>query len=162
MARPTKLTPERQERLTEAIAQGMHYETACQIAGIDYSTFRKWMQRGEEDTSGLFFEFFEAVTRAEAEAEFHALGIWRAAMPNDWRAAQMFLERRYPQRWGRQTRVDVNQEGRVQVNHTIDTQGANALLAALGYDPIGTTDVTLPTDLEALAGSDASHIWNNE
>lgn len=156
MARPTKLTPERQERLTEAIAQGMHYETACQIAGIDYSTLRKWMQRGQDELSGKFSEFFEAVTRAEADAEAHAVEIWRAAMPNDWRAAQVFLERRYPQRWGRQTRVDLNQEGHIQVNHTVDTQSANALLAALGYDPLGTTDVTLPTDLEASAQADES------
>lgn len=158
MARPTKLTPERRQRLVEAIEAGSYYETACTYAGIDYSTFRLWMVKGEAQKKGKYYEFFEAITRAEADAEAHAVEIWRAAMPNDWRAAQTFLERRYPQRWGRQTRLDITQEGRVQVSHTVDTDSANALLAALGYNPLGTT---LPTDLEAVP-EEGAHLWNNE
>lgn len=161
MARPLKLTRQRQQKLADAIRAGNYYENACAVAGIDYATFRRWMVRGESETHGPFSQFCEAITRAEAEAEVHAVEIWRAAMPNDWRAAQTFLERRYPQRWGRQTRLDITQEGRVQVNHTVDTQSANALLAALGYGPVGTTDVPLPTDLEAVP-EEGAHLWNNE
>ena len=40
MGRPTKLTPERQNRLVEAIQAGNYYKVACAAAGIDYSTFR--------------------------------------------------------------------------------------------------------------------------
>ena len=69
MARPSKLTPEITKRLTEAIRAGNYYEAACGYAGIHYSTFRKWMQKGETAKSGKFREFFEAVTRAEYEAE---------------------------------------------------------------------------------------------
>ncbi len=47
MARPSKLTPEITKRLTEAIRAGNYYEAACGYAGIHYSTFRKWMQKGE-------------------------------------------------------------------------------------------------------------------
>jgi hypothetical protein len=32
---------------------------------------------------------------------------WRSAMPTDWRAIRDFLERRYPERWGRKERVTV-------------------------------------------------------
>ncbi len=142
MARPTKLTPERQAKLVEVIAAGNYYETACQAAGVDYSTFRNWMIRGEEETHGKYREFFEALTRAEAEAEMQAVAIWHKAMPDDWRAAQMFLERRYPERWGKQSRLDVQQQvqGKMAVEHDVDAAGANALLAALGFGPVGSTD----------------------
>ena len=141
MARPSKLTPERQQKLAEAIAAGNYYETACAYAGIDYTTFRLWMQKGEAQEATKYSEFFEAITRAEAEAENTAVQIWQKAMPDDWRAAQMFLERRHPDRWGKQDRLDLKQQvsGQMEVQHGIDTAGANALLAALGFDPMGTT-----------------------
>ncbi len=101
MARPSKLTPEITKRLTEAIRAGNYYEAACAYAGIHYSTFRKWMQKGETAKSGKFREFFEAVTRAEYEAEVRMVALWQKHMPEDYRAIRDFLERRYPDRWGR-------------------------------------------------------------
>ena len=47
MGRPSKLTPEVTKRLTEAIRAGNYYEAACAYSEIHYSTFRKWMQKGE-------------------------------------------------------------------------------------------------------------------
>ena len=102
MGRPSKLTPERQARLVEAIASGHYYETACRLAGIHYANFRQWMIKGEAEESGKYREFYEAITHAEAEAEDHAIQQWQQAMPTDWRAVQMFLERRHPDRWGKQ------------------------------------------------------------
>ena len=141
MARPSKLTPERQQKLVEAIAAGNYYETACTYAGIDYTTFRLWMIRGEQEKQGKYSEFFEAITRAEAEAENTAVQIWQKAMADDWRAAQMFLERRHPDRWGKHTRLDMRQEvsGQMEVQHGVPLDEFNAVLAALGYDPMGTT-----------------------
>jgi transposase len=101
MARPSKLTPEITKRLTEAIRAGNYYEAACGYAGIHYSTFRKWMQKGEVAKSGKFREFFEAITRAEYEAEVRMVAQWQKHMPEDYRAIRDFLERRYPDRWGR-------------------------------------------------------------
>lgn len=63
VGRPSKLTPEVKKRLIDAIKAGNYYEPACRFAGIDYSTFRKWMQKGEQAKSGQYFEFFEEVTR---------------------------------------------------------------------------------------------------
>ena len=103
--RPSKLTPERQKKLVDAIRAGNYYETACTYAGIEYQTFRNWMTAGEQATRGKYFGFFEAITRAEAEAESRAVALWQKAMPDDWRAAQMFLERRHPDRWGKQDKL---------------------------------------------------------
>lgn len=117
MARPTKLTPELQERLTEAIRAGNYYEAACGYAGIHYSTFRRWMDTGERAKSGKFREFYEAVTRAEQEAEVRMVAQWQKHMPEDYRAIRDFLERRYPERWARQNKMDMRQEvtGRLEV-----------------------------------------------
>lgn len=103
--RPSKLTPERQKKLVDAIRAGNYYATACTYAGIEYQTFRNWMIAGEQAQRGKYFEFFEAITHAEAEAESRAVALWQKAMPDDWRAAQMFLERRHPDRWGKQDKL---------------------------------------------------------
>ena len=77
MGRPSKLTPEVQERICQAIRAGNYYEAACAYAGIHYSTFRKWMQKGETAKSGKFREFFEAVTRVEYEAKVRMVVQWQ-------------------------------------------------------------------------------------
>jgi hypothetical protein len=97
--RRSKLTPAAQRRLLDAIRSGSYYEPACRVAGISFQTFRNWLMRGEREKSGPYFDFFEAVKAAEAEAELRAVTLWSKAMPKDWRAAKEFLERRHPSRW---------------------------------------------------------------
>ena len=140
--RPTLLTPERQQHLVDLIAAGNYLETACACVGIHYTTLRNWMVRGEEEGTGIYFDFFNAITRAEAEAEAQAVQSIAKAMPDDWRAGAHFLERRYADRWGRQDRMkaDMTHTGQVNVQHGVDSDSANALLAALGYDPLGAAE----------------------
>jgi len=107
MARPSKLTPEITKRLIEAIRAGNYYEAACAYAGIGYSTFRAWMIKGEKAKSGKYREFMEAIKKAEYEAEARLVAQWQKHMPENWQAIATFLERRYPERWGK--RVDVKQ-----------------------------------------------------
>ncbi len=114
MARPSKLTPEVQKRLTEAIKAGNYYEAACGFAGIGYSTFRRWMLRGEKAKSGKYRQFWEAVTRAELEAEVRMVAQWQKHMPEDYRAIRDFLERRYPDRWGRRN-LNIEHSGDVGI-----------------------------------------------
>ncbi len=109
--RPSKLTPTVQAKLCRALAMGAHYEPACVSAGIDYSTFRKWMVAGQREVSGQFREFFEVVTRAIHKAEIEALKHWQGHMAKDYRACRDFLERRFPERWGRRERVEVTGRG---------------------------------------------------
>jgi hypothetical protein len=97
--RRSKLTPAAQSRLLDAIRSGSYFEPACRVAGISFQTFRNWLLRGEREKSGPYFDFFEGVKAAEAEAELRAVTLWSKAMPKDWRAAKEFLERRHPSRW---------------------------------------------------------------
>ncbi len=100
MARPSKLTPDVQRRICEAIRAGNYYEASCAYAGVDYSTFRLWMVQGETAKTGRFFELFESVLKAEADAEVSIVAQWKKQIPEDWRAARDFLARRYSARWG--------------------------------------------------------------
>ena len=103
--RPSKLTSEVKARLVQAIEAGNYYEAACGYAGITYTTFRNWMIKGENAKSGKYREFFEAITRAETVAEVRMVAQWQQHMPEDYRAIRDFLERRFPDRWGRKDKV---------------------------------------------------------
>lgn len=127
MARPSKLTPEVQKRLVKAIKAGNYYEAACGFAGIHYSTFREWMIKGEKAKSGKFREFYEAIKKAENEAEVRMVAQWQQHMPENWQAIATFLERRYPDRWGR-NRLDVNMKhsGDIEVEITVVDEDAES------------------------------------
>jgi hypothetical protein len=99
MARPIKLSEEVTGQIVTAIRAGNYAEAACQAAGISTSTYYRWMTRGAQEPGSPFARFRDAVLRAEGEAEVHAVAIIRRAMPDDWRAAVTYLERRHPQRW---------------------------------------------------------------
>jgi transposase len=101
MARPSKLTPEVHERIVAAVRAGNYAGPAARSAGISEATYYRWLKRGEEETSGRYRELYEAVRRAEAEAEVEVVARLRKAVPDDWRAGLAFLERRYTERWGR-------------------------------------------------------------
>ena len=106
MARPTKLTAETAEKIVTSIAAGNYAETACRSAGVSASTYYRWLERGEEEDSGAHRDFFEAVGDAEAAAEINAVATIQAAMPDDWRAAMAYLERRYGERWQRRPHAE--------------------------------------------------------
>lgn len=114
--RPTKLTPETQDKIIRALQAGNYFNAACKHARIDPRTGHKWMAWGRGHSYGKhqelpqdlepYKEFREAVMRASADAEVHAVAMIRKAMPDDWRAAAEYLRRRHVDRWGRE-RVDV-------------------------------------------------------
>lgn len=126
--RPSKLTEEVKDKLVKAISQGNYYEAACSYAGISYSTFREWMnkgaaeqdaaeeQEGQEEQEGTeFSDFLEAIKKAESAAELRLVQEWQKHIPNNWQAIATFMERRYPDRWGRRERRDVNVSGEMGI-----------------------------------------------
>ena len=114
MGRPSELTPEVQEKICNAIRAGNYYEAACAYAGIGYSTFREWMVKGEKAKSGKYREFAETVKRAEHEAEVRMVAMWQKHMPENWQAIATFLERRYPDRWGRRN-LNIEHSGEIGI-----------------------------------------------
>jgi Transposase len=120
VARPTKFSPEVAERIITAIRAGNYAERAARSAGISPATYYRWMKAGERARGGAKRDFYEAVRSAEAEAEVYAVAIIRRAMPEDWRAAAHYLERRYPQRWRRHETREHTGETRITTEHLAD------------------------------------------
>jgi transposase-like protein len=96
LGRRTKLNKARKEAIIEAIKLGATYEIAAEAAGISKATLYNWMKRGEEDSSGNFSDFLDALKKAEAAAAIGALKtINVASSDGDWKAAAYLLERRH-------------------------------------------------------------------
>ena len=120
MARRSKLTPETQQAIINALGSGNWLETAAHYAGISTATLYNWLDRGRlerdkiEDSAdpdpneNVYVEFLEAVEKSRSQAQVRAVGlIQKAAIDGTWQAAAWFLERSDPQRWGRYGRVEV-------------------------------------------------------
>jgi len=120
MARPSKLTPETQQSIINALNSGNWIETAANYAGIATATLYNWLDRGRLERERIevdeepnpnetqFLEFLEAVEKSRSNAQVRAVGlIQKAAIDGTWQAAAWFLERSDPQRWGRYGRVEV-------------------------------------------------------
>ncbi len=71
--RPSKLTPELQERIIECIRRGAFIERACQLVGVGERTYHGWIERGEKDAAAgrdtPFSQFMQAATQARAQVQ---------------------------------------------------------------------------------------------
>lgn len=135
MARPTILTTDIHNRITDAIKKGAYFEDACDYAGIGTSTAYRWMAVADEDdhpNAAAWKEFRDSVTQARAQARIaHVATIRTAAQEGDWRASAWFLERSDPKRWGRSVKVTGDPEAPLQVTVGDLVQSDAARVAAL-------------------------------
>ena len=79
--RPSKLTPELQEKILQEIGQhGATYADACLVVGIGRTTFQTWKAKGLAAKSGQFRDFRDELEKAEARfRQFHLRRIQEAA-----------------------------------------------------------------------------------
>jgi len=97
MGRPTKLTPETQDTICQALAAGTPLKYAAVYAGVGISTVHNWVARADGD-GGIYAEFRDAIRRAQARSVTRLVAqIATAAQGGDWRAAAWLLERRAPE-----------------------------------------------------------------
>ena len=96
MGRPTKLTPETQKRFIDGLRLGLTYKLAASYAGVEYSTFKLWMQKGREQEGTIYSAFSAAVKAAEGLCAAQHMGrITKAAEAGQWQASGWVMERRY-------------------------------------------------------------------
>ena len=114
MPRPTKCTPELTERICEYLASGCYVCTACQLVGIGTSTLQEWQTKGAAGEEP-YAAFTAAIKEAEAKAEARAVALVQKAMVDDWKAAMTWMERKFPDRWSRGERRDMNVQGSMQI-----------------------------------------------
>ena len=140
--RKTRLTPERQAKIVNAVKAGAYLETAAAAAGINKVTLHRWMRRGERFPGTIYSAFSDAVHEALASAEIRdVLTISKAAGDGDWRAAAWRLERKYPKRWGTVSRTEITgKDGaalKIDINTDVSTLTDEQLLALAGRTAVG-------------------------
>jgi transposase len=150
-----KLTPAIQTKIVQALQAGNFCDAAATAAGLSESTFWRYMEQGEDvakarayceednrefkpsKTDEALLDFWEAVTRARAEAEVTAVAYVRKAMPEDWKAAMTFLERAFPKKWGKRLQAVENPEEDAEMTRAAARLVADAIrntFASMGKD----------------------------
>lgn len=109
MGRKHALTPEVHAAIVQALGAGSYAEDAARAAGVSPATYFRWMSEGEADLAreeeSPCREFYEAASRAKANARLAAIAHVRSHMKDDWRAAAWYLERTQPDKFGRVDRL---------------------------------------------------------
>ena len=105
--RPSKLTKETVDKICLAIRAGNYAKIAAEMAGIGETTYYRWMEEADKEGAPKHFrEFRESIRKAEADAEVAKVAlISQAASAGDWKAAGWYLERKHPERWGRNDKI---------------------------------------------------------
>ena len=104
--RKSKLTPELIVKISTEIENGSYQKVAARKCGVGESTFYAWMEKAEAGVGGQFQELMEAVKNASAVAESRAIQTILA--DDSWQSKAWYLERRFPERWGRKDRLEAH------------------------------------------------------
>lgn len=115
--RKPKLTPARQNKIVEALRRGNTRRAAARLAGIGQSTLSLWLAKGREGTKGddRYVDLLARVTKAEAEAESRMVETIVEASVDTWQAAAWYLERRYPDDFGKRIRADISVDEPIEI-----------------------------------------------
>ena len=108
MGRKTKLNEQTKTKFLQGLKLGLTYDLAASYAGVDRTTIYNWMRRGQDETEGIYFDFFHAVKQSEGLCAAQCMTrIIRAAENGQWQAAGWIMERRY----GYRQRQDIQVSG---------------------------------------------------
>lgn len=149
IGRPTKYEAQTIERLIQAIGAGLTIEDACVYGDIHKSTFYDWIQ--------TYPDFSDAVKTAEVKAKMRRiLRIELAAQNGAWQADAWYLERKYPEEFGRKLTLQVAPEDAAllkRLGMTLE-QAWKMLIQELAQDAY-TEIVTNATDTDASTDPEA-------
>lgn len=101
--RKLKLTPELMEKIVQLVRVGTPQKYAAGACGVGEATFYDWCRR--------FQAFQAAIKKAESEAISRNVGIINIAAKSTWQAAAWWLERRFPDQFGRKMDFGVGEDG---------------------------------------------------
>ncbi len=119
MGRPSKFTPEREAAILEAVRAGNYLETAAHLSGISKTTLYEWRDH--------YPNFANALEKARAEAEANCIALVKSAAIENWQAAAWWLERSFPDKYGRRTRVEHGGEVTIHEQSDFDKEIAALL-----------------------------------
>ena len=124
MGRPTKLNKNVQNRICAALLACNTLEGAAAYGGIHYDTMNEWRKRGQAEIDRIgedkrrkiresekpYVEFSEAIKRAIDESEAALITDIRAAGRKQWQANAWIAERRWPKRWSKIERHQIEEK----------------------------------------------------
>ena len=130
----TKLNPKMIEKLGDALSRGHLPKIACASVNITNETFMRWLKKGAADCERLVelvekgislrnedysleYDLYEKIQIALYHSQDTPLeALKQASDGGDWRAAAHFLERRFPNDWGKKTQrmVDTKVSGHLE------------------------------------------------
>lgn len=132
IGRPSKFTPKIKEKVLQGIRLGLSIVKACNIAGIDYNTYRNWETKALEDKEPNYIDFFQQCERAKDEREaFHLTQIINASRDGTWQASAWFLERSMPDKYSLKTRTEITGKDGGPVQQEIKVISTSDILKAL-------------------------------
>lgn len=105
--RPEKISKLLIDSICNDVARGFSYDKSAQNNGIAASTFFRWLRKGQETGSEQIYKDFAYAVKAASEfSEDEALQLIRSAATIDrnWKASAWFLEKRFPEKYGRCTK----------------------------------------------------------
>lgn len=140
MSRTTILSEVIQNAMVEAIEAGNYASTAAESVGISSSTHYLWMSKGEEGIEP-YVGYMEAIKKAEAEAEMSAVRNIKTHAADNWTASAWYLERKFPDRWGRKDKL--TQEISGKDGKPIEIDSKSLVLAMLGHAPAQIEDAEI-------------------
>ena len=140
MSRTTILNETIQNAMVEAIEAGNYASTAAEACGIGTSTHYRWMDQGEQGIEP-YRGYWEAIKKAEALAEMSGVNIIKTASLDTWTAAAWYLERKFPERWGRKDKLTQEISGKDGKPIEIDSKAL--VLAMLGHAPLEIEDAKI-------------------
>ena len=102
MARPSKLTPYITKLIGDGVSLGLTHSLAAESAGITYQTLNQWLQRGQTDKYGKYYQFAQHIKKCNAEGAKKLLESLNAAAKAGYtRICMWILERRFSGDFGR-------------------------------------------------------------
>jgi hypothetical protein len=107
----------------EAVAAGLKDQAACQAAGIDITTFQRWVKRAESEPDSAFAQFAAELKILRQQRKVRILNRLEKAseLPQYWTAGAWLLERTEPEEFA--LRKDDSQAPKVIVQ--IGVQGGD-------------------------------------
>ena len=99
--RPTLFVKEVKDKIIKAVSKGNYLCDAAESAGIDPSTLKRWMKQGRREKSGEYYDFYTAIVKSEKQVISKCVEGVISQGKKDARHLQWYLERKMPEKWGK-------------------------------------------------------------
>ena len=173
--RPTKLTKPVAARIAEGIALGLSYKDAAMAGGVHEDTLAAWRKRGAIENNTIYSRFLGRINKAaeltglayleamrksimespvkvrehikkDESGKVILTEIHRETMPPDIKGAMWWLERRFPEQFGRRDQMEHTGGVKVQATQTQERKLTLELVKSDGEVQRLTRDDALPVE----------------